>query len=88
MKRIYLLVSGRVQGVGFRYFCQSHAERLGLTGYARNREDGTVEVEAQGEAASVDEFAKLVSHGPRHASVGSVELKELEVRKGSGFDAY
>ncbi len=85
MKRIHLIISGRVQGVGFRYFCQSHAQRLGLTGYVRNREDGSVEVEIEGEDVAVEEFVTLAWNGPRAAHVHDVIREERPVKRESEF---
>ncbi len=81
MKRIHLIISGRVQGVGFRFFCQSHAERLRLSGYARNREDGSVEVEAQGEYEALEEFSTLMQAGPRAAWVTNVARKDAPLNQ-------
>ena len=62
-------VYGRVQGVGFRYTTQYEAKRLGLTGYAKNLDDGSVEVVACGEEGQVEKLMQwLKSGGPRSAS--------------------
>jgi acylphosphatase len=79
VKRIHLIISGRVQGVGFRYFCQELAEHLRLTGYARNKVDGSVEVEAQGEEAAIERFAESVARGPQNALVKNVERDERNI---------
>ena len=66
-------VHGVVQGVGFRYTTQHEAQRLGLTGYARNLEDGSVEVVACGDAENVEKLIEwLKSGGPRSARVDKV----------------
>ncbi|MEB6379035.1 acylphosphatase [Leclercia adecarboxylata] len=66
-------VHGTVQGVGFRYSTQREAKELGLTGYARNMDDGSVEVVACGEAEQVDKLlAWLKAGGPRIARVEKV----------------
>ncbi|EKY3232783.1 acylphosphatase [Cronobacter malonaticus] len=66
-------VHGRVQGVGFRYTTQHEATRLGLTGYARNLDDGSVEVLACGEAEQVEKLITwLKAGGPRSAHVEKV----------------
>ena len=75
MSRVCIIawVYGRVQGVGFRYTTQQEARRLSLTGYARNRDDGSVEVVASGEAEQVDKLLKwLKDGGPRSARVDRV----------------
>jgi acylphosphatase len=79
------VVRGYVQGVGFRYFAQREATRLGLTGWVRNLDDGRVEVHAQGSAASLDEFAGALHRGPRFADVRGVEVVEASMLKYQGF---
>ncbi|MTH46796.1 acylphosphatase [Intestinirhabdus alba] len=83
-------VYGRVQGVGFRYTTRQEAQRLGLTGYAKNRDDGSVEVVACGEAERVKMLlAWLKEGGPRSARVDRVlsepyrpgeELNDFSIR--------
>jgi acylphosphatase len=70
----HIVVHGRVQGVGFRYFVSSTARTLGITGYACNRADGTVEVLAEGDRAAIDELLQALRNGPRHAHVTDVEV--------------
>jgi len=66
-------VYGRVQGVGFRFATQQQANGLGLTGYARNLDDGSVEVIVCGEQEQVDQLlAWLKQGGPKHAKVDKV----------------
>ncbi len=71
------LISGRVQGVGFRWFTLSHAERLGLRGCARNLPDGRVEVVAAGPAGALDEFDAVLRAGPRFGYVENVDKDEI-----------
>jgi len=73
---IDMLVSGRVQGVGFRWFVLRSARSLGVSGWVRNTDDGEVEVHAAGESSRVSEFVSVVRHGPAHAVVHSVEVEE------------
>ena len=73
MNRVHLIVHGRVQGVGFRYFVTREARALGLAGTVRNRADGTVEVEAEGDPAALDQLAAAVRRGPSGARVERVE---------------
>jgi acylphosphatase len=68
------LISGRVQGVGFRYFAQAAAVREGLHGWVRNLPDGRVETLAEGEADSVERFERAIHHGPPGARVDRVEV--------------
>ena len=70
------LVSGIVQGVGYRYFAMRMAQRLGLAGYARNLADGRVEVYAAGGASKLAEFRKELERGPQGASVAAVAEEE------------
>ncbi|HZR22039.1 MAG TPA: acylphosphatase [Vicinamibacterales bacterium] len=70
------LISGRVQGVGFRYFTADAASREGITGWARNLADGRVEVVAEGEAEAVARFERVLRHGPPHAHVENVDVTD------------
>jgi acylphosphatase len=67
------LVSGMVQGVGFRWFVARHARSLGLSGYARNLPDGRVEVVVDGPETSLPDLEQLLRSGPAYAQVESVE---------------
>ena len=67
------LVSGLVQGVGFRWFVARHARALGLTGYARNLADGSVEVVVDGSAEALPELERLLRVGPGSAQVDQVQ---------------
>lgn len=66
------LVSGRVQGVGFRFFTEDAAAREGLSGHARNLPDGRVEISVEGEAEAVARFERTIRHGPPGARVDEV----------------
>jgi acylphosphatase len=72
------LVSGRVQGVGFRYFVQDAAAREGVTGYVRNLPDGQVEALVEGEADAVTRVERAIRSGPGGARVEHVEVDLLE----------
>jgi acylphosphatase len=67
------IVSGRVQGVGFRYFVVREAEALGLAGWVRNLPDGRVEVLASGDGGPVDTLEGRLWQGPPHAHVAGIE---------------
>ena len=67
-------ISGRVQGVGFRWFAESAAAREGLHGWVRNLPDGRVEAEAEGDADAVDRFERALRHGPPAARVETVDV--------------
>ncbi len=75
--RLRFLVSGQVQGVGFRAFAFRKATGLGLRGYCRNLVDGRVEVVAEGELAMLAELERELMQGPRLARVSSVEKAEI-----------
>ncbi|SFS15035.1 acylphosphatase [Agrococcus baldri] len=79
------VVHGSVQGVGFRMAAAVEARRLGVAGSARNRFDGTVEAEAEGDADAVDEMAAWLAHGPPSARVDHVEADEVDPRGDAGF---
>jgi acylphosphatase len=66
-------VSGRVQGVGFRWTCSAEARRLGLRGFVRNLANGDVEVFAEGSAAKLESLLQWLHHGPPGAWVESVQ---------------
>ena len=68
-----VIVRGRVQGVGFRWFVREHARSLRLAGWVRNLPDGMVELEVEGDAAKVAELMALVGEGPDGAVVAGVD---------------
>ena len=78
-------VSGRVQGVGYRYFALREAESLGIAGFARNLPDGRVEVIAEGADEPVRRFEARLREGPAFATVTSVERVETPPRGDAGF---
>lgn len=73
-----LLIRGRVQGVGYRESMRYEAERLGVTGWVRNRSDGSVEAVVDGEPWAVDAITAWAGVGPRSARVDAVEMSEFE----------
>lgn len=82
------VIHGRVQGVSFRWYTRRQASSLGVSGWVRNLDDGTVEVLARGSASALDDFAERLSNGPRWARVDRLEeesLPEGEIA-GSGFE--
>ena len=79
MARRQLLISGKVQGVGFRWFVKEKARRAGLAGWVQNRPDGSVELAVDGDDASVEALERAVHTGPPGARVDSVQrLPETE----------
>jgi acylphosphatase len=67
--RARVLISGLVQGIGFRYFVTSRAEQYPITGYVRNLDTGSVEVVAEGEKQQVYDFLRALRKGPTHAEI-------------------
>lgn len=79
-------VRGRVQGVGFRFFAERAASREGLHGWVRNAADGTVEVQAEGEAESMARFEAQLSAGPPGARVDGVDVEtSIPSGRATGF---
>jgi acylphosphatase len=83
---IRLVVEGRVQGVGYRWWARSHARALGLRGWVRNRRDGSVELLAIGPADAVERFAAACREGPAAAQVTSVTRLDAEAIGVVGFE--
>jgi len=79
------LVTGRVQGVGFRNYVQKHATRQGLTGYAKNLADGSVEVHAVGQPASLDLLSAYVRRGPMLAEVRTIDEQIANIVRYDSF---
>lgn len=85
MPALHAVVHGDVQGVGFRDFVQRRASRAGLSGWVRNRPDGTVEVLAEGDRAKLGGFLEELTRGPGMAEVERVEADWEPERGLSGF---
>ncbi|MDT7920164.1 MAG: acylphosphatase [Meiothermus sp.] len=88
MLRITVLVSGHVQGVGYRYFTRKKAFELGLSGYAENLPDGRVEVVAEGERADLEHLIHHLRQGPRGAKVEHLDVQWSEATGLKGFQTY
>lgn len=84
--RVRVRVYGIVQGVGFRYFTKSHADRLGVKGYVENKLDGSVEIVAEGPKDKVEELLEIVRRGPPAAVVERVDVEYEEPR--NEFDRF
>jgi acylphosphatase len=85
-RTVHLRIEGRVQGVGYRAFVEREAARLGLSGWVRNRHDGSVEAVLQGAPAAVDAMIGLCRSGPRASRVERVEIVGEGVGAFDGFD--
>jgi acylphosphatase len=87
MVRRRVVVHGRVQGVGFRYALAQAAWTRGVAGWARNREDGTLEAVLEGEPEAVESLVRFSQKGPRAAKVDRLEVIEEEPEGLTRFDA-
>ncbi|NON61484.1 acylphosphatase [Acidianus sp. RZ1] len=89
LKRMRVIVYGMVQGVGFRHFVQINAVRLGVKGYAKNLEDGTVEVIAEGYEESLAKLLEKIKQGPPMSEVTRTEVEFTEYKgEFDSFDTY
>ena len=86
MKTIHLIISGSVQGIGFRKWMKQQAKRLSLVGWVKNRDDGAVESVLQGDDASIQQLTMIVHEGPPLAIVeGVLEEQIYDARKYDDF---
>jgi acylphosphatase len=76
-KTIYLIIGGRVQGVGFRYFAQYKALELKISGWVRNTHDGKVEIEAEGDPKNLETFVDWMKIGPARAIIRQFSVSEI-----------
>ncbi|MDE0313474.1 MAG: acylphosphatase [Candidatus Poribacteria bacterium] len=76
--QLYVLISGKVQGVYFRNFTKRNAKQLGINGYAKNLANGKVEVVAEGDKMQLDALVKLLWQGPPAAKVDDVKIEERD----------
>ncbi len=83
--RVRALVSGRVQGVWYRETCRRQAQRLGVAGVVRNRPDGRVEIDAEGDRPAVDELLSWAREGPPQARVVTLAVEDLDPIGARGF---
>lgn len=95
-KAALINIKGRVQGVGFRYFTAKRARSLGLSGYAKNLTDGSVEVLTQGAEVKIKQLISMLELGPQSAKVSDVQVEwsasglfgRAQDRDCIGFDIY
>lgn len=88
MRRVHVMVSGDVQGVGFRYTMQQVAERAGATGWVRNLRDGRVEAEVEGTDAAVADVLSWASVGPPAGNVDAVDVRDVHDLPVSGGNRF
>ncbi len=85
MIRRRVVAHGLVQGVFFRDSCRQEAERAGVSGWARNTDDGTLEAVFEGEDEAVQRMVAWARHGPPHADVTGLDVTDEETRGERGF---
>jgi acylphosphatase len=73
--RVHIVISGRVQGVAYRFFAEKRAVSLNLTGWVRNLYDGRVEVLAEGDRTNLEQFVAELGKGPRLALVDDIDVR-------------
>lgn len=81
MDRYYIIVSGMVQGVGFRYFVYYTARTYNLTGWVRNCYDGSVEMQIQGSGDNISAFIEKLREGNGFAEVENISSERIDVKK-------
>jgi acylphosphatase len=79
MKRVRILVEGRLQGMNFRYHTQQEANKLGLTGFVRNLSDGRIEIDAQGNDESIEKLLAWCQEGPQSDHLKSILFRYDEL---------
>jgi acylphosphatase len=85
MRRVKMIVCGRVQGVGYRYFVQEQANQHGIKGYVRNLPGGEVEIDAEGERSSLSIFISGCQKGPGHSSIDDMVIHDIQPFGFEGF---
>lgn len=85
MKTVRIFIKGSVQSVFFRTFVKEQADELGIRGFVRNKEDGSVEVLAEGRDEKVYEMINKCKQGPKHAQIIDVKIEEM---KHQGFEGF
>ena len=88
MKHLNISIFGRVQGVFFWISAKEQADKLGLTGFAKNMPDGSVYIEAEGEKNNLDKFLKWCNRGPSMTRVEKVEVSEGPLENFKEFETY
>ena len=86
MRRVHVIVSGEVQGVGYRYTMRIEADAAGVAGWVRNRRDGTVEAEIEGTDEQVDAVLAWMSEGPPGSRVTDARVRDATPTGAIGFD--
>ena len=85
--RRHFILAGRVQGVGFRWRAAQIGEMLGLTGWVRNLEDGSVEMEAEGDEADIDRLLQMLQND-RYIDITGMRARTVPEEGGYGFEIW
>lgn len=89
VKSVYIVIGGRVQGVGFRYFALYKAEELNITGWVKNTTDGKLEIEALGEFQNLNTFIDWMKIGPPRTLIKTFSLSEISpIRNFTNFTIH
>lgn len=84
-RKVHLVIEGHVQGVGFRFYTKQKAEEFDITGWAKNLDNGSVEIIAQGRGQEIEKFVTFVKNGASPASrVDICHINELETDEAAG----
>ena len=86
MKHIDIIITGKVQGVGFRQVTKMVADQMGVRGMIRNENDGTVYIEAEGDDVLLEVFLEWCHDGPDRAVVENVKVSPAEVKNYRNFE--
>ncbi len=85
-RRLRFVVTGRVQGVGFRWFVRESAVQFRVSGWVHNNPDGSVELEAEGDRETLDRFEEVLRRGNPHARVDSLEKTDVRPSGEKSFE--
>ena len=85
-KHLNLIISGKVQHIGFRFMAMQAAYKYGVFGFARNKSNGTIYIEAEGEEENLNNFVDWCKVGPVGASIKEIEMVEDEMKDFTSFD--
>jgi acylphosphatase len=86
MRRVHVIVTGDVQGVGYRYTMRMVAQEAGVSGWVRNRRDGSVEAEVEGTDEQLDDVLAWMAEGPPGSQPSTAKVDEIPTAGGRGFE--
>ncbi|NMB57388.1 acylphosphatase [Candidatus Beckwithbacteria bacterium] len=85
-KHLNITITGRVQGVGFRFFVKSLATKFNLSGFVKNQINGSVYLEIEGDTPNIEEFLVKIKQGPRNAKVQDFKIEEVKIKNFASFE--